>query len=86
MRVTKYVEVSECVDIDLGLDDIAELFEREIRKPKDAVEMIRLIKIGLKSIPDHLIDELDPEDCREVADALTAHIERFSTMSLLKVA
>jgi hypothetical protein len=88
MRVSKWVDFGQEIDIDIELNDvtaaIAEAFERVTKDrfdegptSKDVTRAINLCGMFLKAVTDEQISMLSPQACDLVVSFLREHADRY---------
>lgn len=83
MKIHKSVHISDWVDVDIDLSPseiLAEFLTQSTHG--DLWPTLEAVENFLKSTPDAIINQLLPEECRQIADTLMGLVDRFSTHRL----
>ena len=76
MKVTKWIEIEQEVEIDISAEDIRLILEDD-GELREVLRNISRAATYLKAIPDKMIDEMNPAQKETIAKFLTGLIERL---------
>ncbi len=78
MRISKYIEFCQEVEIDLSSDDITEIIDRDSDSLQNVLWGLNSIATFLKGISDSKMAEMSPEQRKYVRDFLLTEAERYN--------
>ena len=77
MKITKYINFSQSVDIDISSDDISEIFDRDSSTLPYVLYGLNSIATFLKGVSDLKIAEMTPEQRKVIRDFLFSEGKRY---------
>ena len=79
MRIEKYIDISQTVDIDLSIEDLVLIFDEEIdiENQRHILRQISSAFTFFKALPDKFINGLNNEQKKITYSAFSDIVERF---------
>lgn len=80
-KISKWVEFSTEVEIDIGEEDIIEALACSGDTPKFVINGMNMLARFTRSITDEIIDQLTQEQRKLIGDWLSMQADRYKTQS-----